>query len=62
MEARKLRGGGAYSGAESSSLDYSHVDYSIAPIQSAVPTIKRYVEHSVAPGGFSGFTRKCPAK
>ena len=51
-DVRGLRGGAAYSGAASSSLDYSHVDYSTAPIQASVPTIKRYVENHIAPGHF----------
>ena len=33
-------------------FDYSFVDYSIAPIQTSVPTIKRYVENHVNPGHF----------
>ena len=33
-------------------FDYSHVDYSTAPIQASVPTIKRYVENHVNPGHF----------
>jgi hypothetical protein len=32
--------------------DWGMVDYSTAPIQSAVPLIKRYVENHIAPGGF----------